>query len=60
MQCVIVNLQRDSDRKTRRVERTLHKLTVTLNNSEKVYECAIPSGRLMDGMLDVIKQEVGD
>jgi hypothetical protein len=41
MQRVIVNLQREIDRKTRRVEQTLHKLTLTLNNSEKIYECAI-------------------
>jgi len=45
------------------VDQTLHKLTLTLNNSEKVYEYAIVRKDLrvvlLDGILDVRMQEVG-
>jgi len=45
------------------VEQTLHKLTLTLNNSEKVYECAILRKDfgfvLVDGSLDVRRQDFG-
>jgi hypothetical protein len=45
------------------VEQTLHKLTLALNNSEKVYECALLKKglwvTLVDGILEVTTQESG-